>query len=93
MSYQGVEVPQTEELSLLDFVDLQVALSQVRDEGIGQLVSVSVSDAPANFDEILAARRCSLKENCSVHLGGIKSLELFQFFIKWSFRLKSKLPS
>ena len=74
-SYQGIEIPQSKIFLLLNFVDCEVAISQVRDETFSQLFAGFLSDSPADLDEILPVWGGPLEQDRSVHLGRVQGLK------------------
>ena len=74
LSYQRIEIPQSEIFFLLNLVNCEVAISQVWDQRISQLSAGLVSDSPADLDQIRAVWRAPLEQDRSVHLGRIQSL-------------------
>ena len=74
LSYQRVEIPQSEIFFLLNFVNLEVAISQFRDERISQLSAGLLSDSPADLDQIRAVWRAPLEQDGAVHLGRVQGL-------------------
>ena len=73
-SYQGIEIPQSKIFLLLNFVDCEVAISQVRDQSFSQLFAGLLSNSPADLDEIQAVWWSPLEQDRSVHLGRVQGL-------------------
>ena len=74
LSYQRIEIPQSEIFFLLNIVNCEVAISQLRDDRIRQLSAGLVSDPLPDLDQIWAVRWSPLEQDSSVHLSRIQSL-------------------
>ena len=74
LSYQGIEISQSEIFLFLIFVNCKVAISQVRYDGICQLFTGLVSDPAAYLYQIRTVWRRPLEQDRAVHLGRIQSL-------------------
>ena len=88
LSYQRIEIPQSEIFFLLNFVNLEVAISQFRYERISQLSAGLVSDSLPDLDQILPVGWSPLEQDRSVHLGRVQSLRKRGFLSNQSVELR-----
>ena len=74
LSYQRIEIPQSEIFFLLNFVNFEVSISKFRDQWISQFSAGLVSDPLPDLDEIRVVWWSPLEQDRSVHLGRVQSL-------------------
>ena len=84
LSYQGIEIPQSKIFLLLIIVNCEVAISQVRYDGICQLSAGLLSDPAANLYQIRTVRWRPFEQDCAVHLGRVQSLGKERRNIVWT---------